>query len=137
MRRTSRSRRPSAAPSPPPRAIPAFVAEEKSVRKCGGAEVRKWTPSASADLRTSVPPHLRTSGPQDLRTSARLSVLSILTTALCLLIVGNATAQVRQPDETISAGEGAHILSDISTNVGADSRPMHDGSLTLGETSGG
>jgi hypothetical protein len=54
-----------------------------------------------------------------------------------LLIVGNATAQVRQPDETISAGEGAHILSDISTNVGADSRPMHDGSLTLGETSGG
>ena len=76
----------------------------------------------AAHLRTSAPPYLRT---------------LLLATALGLLVGHNASAQVRQPDETISAGEGAHILSDISTNVGADSRPMHDGSLTLGETSGG
>jgi hypothetical protein len=48
-----------------------------------------------------------------------------------------ALSQVRPPGTGLSAGEGAGILSDVSTNVGAGSRPMSDGSLTIGEASGG
>lgn len=60
-----------------------------------------------------------------------LAVVALLATC------GPALSQVRQPGEGISAGEGAGILSDVSTNIGAGSRSMHDGALTIGETSGG
>jgi hypothetical protein len=44
---------------------------------------------------------------------------------------------VRDADDTLSAGEGAGPLSDVSRPVGEDSRPMHDGARTIGESSGG
>jgi hypothetical protein len=47
------------------------------------------------------------------------------------------TAQVRQPDETLSAGEGAGPLSDISTPLRNPSVSVHDGAQTLGESSSG
>jgi hypothetical protein len=54
-----------------------------------------------------------------------------------LFLAGSALAQVRQPGESLSAGEGAGPLSDVSTNVGHGSRAVHDEAQTLGETSGG
>jgi hypothetical protein len=57
--------------------------------------------------------------------------------ALAAGVATSAVAQVRQPGESLSVGDGSGPLSDVSTNVGHDSRPMHDGAQTLGETSGG
>jgi hypothetical protein len=56
---------------------------------------------------------------------------------LLVTCAATAPAQVRDAEDTVSAGEGAGILSDVSTNVGHDSRPVHDGTLTIGETSSG
>jgi hypothetical protein len=57
--------------------------------------------------------------------------------ALATGVAGSAIAQVRQPGESLSVGDGSGPLSDVSTNVGHDGRPMHDGAQTLGESSGG
>lgn len=52
-------------------------------------------------------------------------------------VASSTLAQVRQPGESLSAGDGAGLLSDVSTNVGHGSLSVHDGAQTLGETSGG
>jgi len=44
---------------------------------------------------------------------------------------------VRQPYETLSAGEGAGTLSDVSRPVGEGSAPVGEGSETIGEASVG
>ena len=46
-----------------------------------------------------------------------------------------AFAQVRQPGEAISAGDNSGPLSDVSRPLD-DSRAVHDGAQTIGETSG-
>jgi hypothetical protein len=44
---------------------------------------------------------------------------------------------VRQPDDTISAGEGAGNLSDVSRPLRDTSVPVHQGAQTIGESSSG
>ncbi len=48
-----------------------------------------------------------------------------------------ARAQVRDPEDTISAGEGSGPLSDVSRPLRDDSTSVHDRSLTIGEASVG
>ncbi len=57
-------------------------------------------------------------------------------TTVALLVAVSAAAQVRNPNETVSAGEGAGSLSDVSGGVRDDSAPMY-GSGTVGEMSVG
>lgn len=62
----------------------------------------------------------------------------VLLVALSAMSLGPvARAQVRDPEDTISAGEDAGPLSDVSRPLGDDSTSVHDGALTVGETSGG
>lgn len=67
----------------------------------------------------------------------RVTICVVAGLLLAGSVASTALAQVRQPGETLSAGGGAGLLSDVSTNVGDGSRPVHDGAETLGETSGG
>jgi hypothetical protein len=53
------------------------------------------------------------------------------------MLAGAAAGQVREPGETLSAGEGAGTLSDISTPLRNPSLSVHDGSQTIGESSEG
>jgi hypothetical protein len=57
-------------------------------------------------------------------------------TLLCVLLGSPLLAQVRDPEDTLSAGEGSGPLSEISRPVG-EGLAVHDGALTIGETSGG
>jgi len=57
-------------------------------------------------------------------------------TTVALLLAVPAAAQMRNPDETISAGENAGSLSDVSGPLHDDSAPMY-GSGTIGELSVG
>jgi hypothetical protein len=57
-------------------------------------------------------------------------------TVVALLLAGTAAAQMRNPDETISAGENAGSLSDVSGPLRDDSVPV-SGSGTIGELSVG
>lgn len=50
---------------------------------------------------------------------------------------GPARAQVRNPEDTISAGEDAGPLSDVSRPLRDDSASVHDGLGTIGENSAG
>jgi hypothetical protein len=53
---------------------------------------------------------------------------------LALAVVGPARAQVREPEDTISAGEHAGPLLDVSRPLRDDSIPVHDGAATIGES---
>lgn len=57
-------------------------------------------------------------------------------TTAALVLAATATAQMRNPDETISAGENAGTLSDVSGPLKDDSAPVY-GSGTVGELSVG
>jgi hypothetical protein len=69
--------------------------------------------------------------------SRGLQGIALLAVVSAFGAVPPAAAQVRQPDETISAGEGAGTLSDVSRPVGDGSRSVHDGARTIGEASDG
>jgi hypothetical protein len=56
---------------------------------------------------------------------------------VAVLAAQSALGQVREPEDTLSAGEGADTLSDVSISVGHDSGPVREGSQTIGETSDG
>jgi hypothetical protein len=58
--------------------------------------------------------------------------VALLVAALCT--VKPAHAQVRQPQDTISAGEHAGPLSDVSRPLRDDSIAVHDGAATIGES---
>jgi hypothetical protein len=70
------------------------------------------------------------------RAPAQAPARLLIVLLACLVLPALARAQVRQPGAALSAGEGSGTLSDVSTNVGHDSRPMHGGP-TVGESSGG
>jgi hypothetical protein len=53
------------------------------------------------------------------------------------VLTASASAQVRDPEDTLSAGERSGSISDVSRPLGPDSKAVHDGALTIGETSGG
>jgi hypothetical protein len=57
--------------------------------------------------------------------------------SLALLSIAPAGAQVRDPEDTLSAGERSGSISDVSRPLGPDSKAVHDDALTIGETSGG
>lgn len=67
----------------------------------------------------------------------RVTIAVVAGLVLAGSLTSTSPAQVRQPGESLSAGDGAGPLSDVSTNVGHDSLSVHDGAQTLGETSGG
>jgi hypothetical protein len=69
---------------------------------------------------------------------AASTYLRIAVIAIALLMMQRSAAQVREPGETISAGEGAGKLSDVSRPVGDDSTSVHSGpNRTIGEASSG
>jgi hypothetical protein len=61
---------------------------------------------------------------------------SAVVAAFAVLTVAHARAQVRDPQNAISAGEHAGPLSDVSRPLHDDSVSVYDG-LSIGETSGG
>jgi hypothetical protein len=64
----------------------------------------------------------------------RIAALLLFATFATL---GQAAAQVRQPYETISAGERAGPLSDVSRPLRDDSIAVHDAASTIGESAVG
>ena len=62
---------------------------------------------------------------------------ALLVVATVLGAGGSALAQVHQPGQTLSAGQRSGPLSEVSRPLVDDSPPVHEGTQTLGETSGG
>ena len=65
----------------------------------------------------------------------RAGQLALLVATLLFPVSSNA--QVRQPEDTISAGEDAGPISDVSRPLRDDSNSVHDGAGTIGDASSG